>query len=407
MSNSHDRVDVAVIGGGPVGSVLTALLARSGMECVLLDRDPGAPLQSEPDPRALALTPASRRILEHVRAWPLLPRERVGEFRRMEIWDSAGSGSIEFDSADLCLDALGHIVEQPVLQDALNRALSQQGAVEVLRPAQATALDWRANDRVTIDLDDGRRLEARLVVAADGANSPTRELAGIHCPTRDYDQQALACVVSTEYAHGKTARQRFLEGGPLAFLPMADSHSCGIVWSTTPAHARHLLELDPDAFHRILGEAFEHVLGEITGSGARRTFTLRGAHASRYCRERFALIGDAAHVVHPLAGMGANLGLLDAASLAEVLQDARGAGRDIGRMQTLRRYERWRRGENAIMLGLLDGLRRIFAGTTPPLPRVRNAGMDALDVLAPLKRAIMRRASGLSGDVPELVRARF
>jgi 2-octaprenylphenol hydroxylase len=185
---------------------------------------------------------------------------------------------------------------------------------------------------------------------------------------------------------------------------MADARTCGIVWSTTPEHAAHLLGLDQDSFHHCLADAFEHVLGEVTGSGTRRAFPLRRAHAERYCRERFVLVGDAAHVVHPLAGMGANLGLLDAATLAEIVESARGAQRDIGLMQTLRCYERWRRSENAIMLRLLDGIGRIYGVGAGPLPRLRRAGMDLLDACAPLKRLIMRRASGLEGDVPALVR---
>lgn len=399
-----DRVtsEVVILGTGPVGLALGCLLAQAGMECVVAEREQSAPAIRRVDPRALALTPAARAILDRCGAWPHLAAKSIGQFRRMEVWDAAGSGRIEFDSADLCASTLGYIVNQGDLEVALRTALTGHGTTPRF-VTDLAALEFSPG-HATAHFADGAAITGALLVGADGARSRVRELAGIGFASRPYAQHALACTVRTALPHGATARQRFLADGPLAFLPLADTHACGVVWSTTPEHARRLQMQDAAAFRAELAAAFEHVLGAVEAVAARVVFPLQRAQAERYCRAHLVLVGDAAHCVHPLAGQGANLGLLDAAGLAQLLLEARAAGRNPSALRTLRAYERWRRGENGLMIAAMDGLQKLFGATAPALRHLRNAGLDLCDALTPVKHRLMSRAMGLSGDLPDAAR---
>ena len=248
-----------------------------------------------------------------------------------------------------------------------------------------------------------RRLRASLVVGADGARSRVRELAGVDVTQGDYRQEAVVAEVHTAVPHRETAWQRFLPTGPLAFLPLANGAS-SIVWSTTPEHAAELCALDADAFGFEVADAFEWKLGAVTAPGARVSFPLHHLHARAYVGDRVALAGDAAHIVHPLAGQGVNLGLLDAAVLSEVVGRAHALGRDIGSRATLRRYERWRRGHNALMQAVLGGFQHVFSNPWPPVRWLRETGFALTDRIPPLKAGFMRFASGLDGDLPALAR---
>lgn len=400
--------DVIICGAGPIGSTLAGLLAAGGIHCLLLDarsaRSAAAPAGT--DPRALALTPASRAILESFDLWRRLPPACVGRFERMQVWDQGGRGRIGFDCADLCAPVLGYIVPQPELQRALDERLEGLPGVAVLRGNDPAGIDWH-EDRTVLRLADGASLAARLVVAADGSRSALRAMAGIDFPIRAYGQDAVACLVRTELPHENVARQRFLRSGPLAFLPLAEPDRCGVVWSTTPEHARELQDMDESRFREALASAFENVHGRVMECGPRKSFPLSAAHAERYVRGRLVLAGDAAHCVHPLAGQGANLGLLDAAALAELVVGAHGRGRDPGDARVLRAYERWRRSENAAMGFVLDALQKLFVPADGPLPGLRSLGLDLVDRSGPLKHAIMRRAMGIEGDVPGLARGMF
>ncbi|OGT81251.1 MAG: hypothetical protein A3H91_03860 [Gammaproteobacteria bacterium RIFCSPLOWO2_02_FULL_61_13] len=398
MSAITRQADVCIIGAGPVGLALACLLIRAGVACLIADRVPDAASHNRIDPRALALTPAARAILAACGAWSLLEPASIGEFQRMEVWDAAGTGRIEFDSASLCLSTLGYIVNQSDLESALRAALND-ARTHVIPIADLERVEF-GPDQIIAHGTDGSRLLARLVVGADGARSRVRELAGIGYASHAYEQHALACTARSALPHGQVARQRFLASGPLAFLPLADPHACGIVWSTTPEQARRLQLQDEAAFRIQLAAAGGHILGDMVESGPRMVFPLQRAQAERYCRPRLALIGDAAHCVHPLAGQGANLGLLDAASLAQVLLESRQAGRDPGSLHTLRRYERWRRGENEMMISVLDGMHKLFGSRDPAMQRLRNAGLDLCNALGPVKHWLMARAMGLSGDLP-------
>lgn len=398
--------ELLIIGGGLSGGALALLAAASGVECILVERH-GRPAGDTPgeDVRALALTPASGTILTRAQAWQRLMEQDVGLFRQMHVWDENGRASLFFDSAAIGLPALGYIVPQNLLVGALEAARTGRPGISVHGGAEPVALS-HAGKAIRVTLSDGRDVSAKLLVAADGVGSKVRQLAGIGYPAHRYRQTAVAGIVRTELGHGQVARQRFLSDGPLAFLPMADPNRCGVVWSSAPARADALLAMDDTGFQRALGEAFEHTLGALAALGPRQSFPLQRAQARRYCSERVALVGDAAHCIHPLAGLGANLGLLDVASLFQVMMAARAKRRDPGSNAVLRRYERWRKGENHGVMMTLEGLKYLFENQAFPIPGLRNAGMGLYNALPALKNFTMRRAAGLAGDVPDLVKGR-
>ena len=398
--------DIVIVGGGMVGATLACALADTPLRVALLERR--GPETDWPgdgfDLRVSAITRGSQRIFEAVGAWEAMAAERVSPFREMHVWDAGGNGVVHFDSADLGDNTLGHIVENRVIQRALYARLAQAENVELLIPASIERVD-RQVDRVQVVTAEQQSLSCALLVGADGSNSWVRNNAGIQTRGWSYEQSAVVTYVHSERSHRETAWQRFLPGGPLAFLPLTDGFS-SIVWSTTPEHAAELIDMDEAAFALALGEAFEHTLGAIDQVGPRAAFHLRFLQTTAYVQSRLALVGDAAHTIHPLAGQGVNLGLSDVAALAEVLDEALRRGQDIGDMRVLRRYERWRKADNLAMLNVVNAFRRLF-GTNMFLVRwVRSWGMNLTDTLAPVKGLVMRQAMGLGGDLPKLARGR-
>ena len=398
------NVDVAIVGAGITGATLACAIAKAGLRVAVIEAsDPPPPLTDERQLRVSAITVASQRILRAIHVWDALPLARAGVFREMHVWDAAGSGSVHFDSADIGTDALGHVLENGVIQRGLDARMASLDTLALIRPEELQDLQVEG-DGVTLHLS-GSRLRARLVVGADGSHSRVRELAGIQCDGGDYGQQALVATVRAASWHRETAWQRFLANGPIAFLPLP-GHLCSIVWSTLPELAQALLAESDQGFASAVEEAFESRLGGIELVGGRAAFPLRHLHARAYVAERVALVGDAAHTVHPLAGQGANLGLQDAAVLAEILLRTWSRERDLGRRTNLRPYERWRKGRNHLMQQGMSGFQWLFGSQLEPLRVARNLGLSLVDRTPPLKRLFMRYASGIGGDLPRMARTR-
>lgn len=393
--------DIAIVGGGMVGAALGCMLGGAGWRLALIEARPPQPpsLVNGYDARTSALTRASERILRGADAWGAIPAARMGPFREMHVWDAGGAGAIHFDSADVGEATLGYIVENRLIQQSLEDRLSGLESVTWFRPESLEGLSFERG-RVRLALNRSR-IEARLVVGADGTDSRVRELVGMPVYRGDYGQQAVVATVQTAEDHRETAWQRFLDTGPLALLPLPEGNS-SIVWSTTPTHAEALSAMTDAQFALALEEAFDARLGAVTGVGARAKFPLRYLHAREYVREGVVLVGDAAHTIHPLAGQGVNLGFLDAAALFEVLADARSVGRDYARRATLRRYERWRKGQNVTMGLAMSLFRTLFTNRLLAARLARNMGLSATNSLGIVKRQIIRRAMGLEGDLPRL-----
>jgi len=396
--------DIVIVGGGMVGTSLACALGNGPFKVALLDQRVASPPPADGfDSRVSAITLASRALFENLGAWELIARRRLCPVERMDIWDEGGSGAVSFDAADIAEPSLAYIIENSVIQGALLERLHQFTNVHLLSPVTPETVEL-GDAQGVVALQDGRRLAARLIVGADGADSRVRRVAGIEMRRHDLDQTAIVATVVCERPHANVARQRFLRTGPLAFLPLSEGHTCSIVWSVDPKLANSLLTLDDADFLLRLQEAFGDRLGRIQSASPRQAFPLALGHARSYCAPRLVLVGDAAHTVHPLAGQGVNLGFLDAASLAEVLTTAQHRRQDIGDMAVLRRYERWRKGENLGMVSVTGGFRYLFSNQLPGLTQLRNLGLNLANAATPLKNALTRRASGLTGDLPKLAR---
>ncbi len=398
--------DVLIVGGGMVGAALACAFADQPLRVAIVEhgRPPAMP-SGDYGLRVSAIAPGSRTVLEVIDAWSRIPAQRICPVERMNIWDSQGAGVIHFDSADLGEPYLAYIVENDAVQAALWQRIASSDNIEPYCGSAIADLEV-CDSYAHVELDNGTALKARLLVGADGARSFVRTRMGIAVNRWDYAQQAIVAMVSTEKPERHIAWQRFLPTGPLAFLPLPDGRY-SIVWSVNSERGEKLLALDDADFIEALQAAFGDRLGHINASSARLAFPLQRSHAEHYVDERVALIGDAAHTVHPLAGQGVNLGLLDAAALAEVLLEAQKHRRDIGRPATLRRYERWRKGDNLAMLVFTDVLKRLFATSMVSIARARNLGLDLVNAATPLKLMLMRRAAGLAGDLPRLARPRY
>lgn len=392
------ELDVIVVGAGVVGATLALALARDGFEVALIEARPAHPWHAddEVDARVVALARDSVALLAGLEVWPAVAAARASAYRRMCVWDALAPGELVFDAADEGEATLGWIVEnrllQHVLWSALNDDVPSGQRLRVFCPNTIAHLE-NDGDGVVVNLTDGTRLRARVLVAADGAGSPLRSQLGIATRDRDYRQRAIVAHVATERAHEMTAWQRFQPGGPLALLPLADGRS-SIVWSLPNDAASRVLALDDAAFRDELGCATDFRLGAITATTARLSYPLHLRLAERYVAGRCALIGDAAHAVHPLAGQGLNLGLRDVSCLREKLLDARTRDSDIGAAHVLRRYERERRSENTAAARGLDLIERAFVSDAMPIAWVRGAGLALANRISPLRRLLAATAAG-------------
>jgi len=398
----RDLLDVAIVGAGVVGAAAALALARDGWQVALIEaREPPRWREDQPDLRVYAFAPDNAALLADLGVWPSIIDARAQPYRGMRVWDAAGGDELRFDADVFGRRELGWIVENALLVDRLWAALPAAG-VRLRCPAQVIALQQdEGTDHATLELDDGTRVRARLVLAADGGDSKLRTLAGIDTYTHDYGQNALVAFVDHARPHEATCWQRFLPTGPLAFLPFtgegasAGGHRSSIVWTLPETEAARLLQVDESDFLRELDNAFAGSLGTLGAVSKRVAFPLRRQLAQAHVAGRVAVIGDAAHVVHPLAGQGVNLGLRDVAALRALLLRQRTASRDPGAPVALARWARQRRSENAVAAYSFDGLNRLFSNDKLLATLLRGPLLGLVGKLPPLRHALWKHAAGL------------
>ncbi len=411
--------DVAIVGGGMVGMTLAAALGSVGLSVAVVDAEtPAAMTAAAFDGRSSAIAFGSQQVLAGVGAWAAMAAA-AQPILDIRVSDGTATGAVSrlflhYDHRDLATargrrrvaPPFGFIIENRVTRQALLQRLAELPSVIHATPARVISVERRA-DAVALSLGDGRSVSARLAVAADGRKSPVRAAAGIGTTEWAYEQTGIVCTVAHEKPHGGVAHEHFLPAGPFAMLPMVDDgdvHRSSIVWTERRELAPAMMALDDAAFAAEIERRFGPSLGRLRPIGGRFAYPLTLVHAERYVDHRLALLGDAAHAIHPIAGQGLNLGLRDVAALAETIVDAQRLGLDIGDGLALERYQRWRRFDNLVLMAVTDGMNRLFSNDIAPVRLARDLGMAAVNRLPPLKRLFMRHAMGMVGDLPRLAR---
>ncbi|OED36866.1 hypothetical protein AB833_26015 [Chromatiales bacterium (ex Bugula neritina AB1)] len=406
--------DVIVVGGGMVGGLTATALAQCGLDVILLEQRTPVPFNAEQhDIRVSAISLATERMFRALGAWDHMRTRRVCPFRRMLVWDQYSNASTLFDSEEISHDWLGHIVENRLIQSALWQGLADIPNVHIECPVTIDSLQIK-NNAACIEINGGNQIRASLVVAADGANSQVRELAGIKVDGECYDQHALVATVTTSSPQQDITWQRFTPHGPQAFLPLTGNRA-SMVWYQSADYIAGLKQLPEEKFLQCMQSEFPDRLAELRTLEQIGSFPLQWQHARNYVLPRIALVGDAAHSVHPLAGQGVNMGMLDAAALVECVVERHALGGDFGDLRTLRRYERWRRGQNQLMIRILDGIHHAFTPEATEssffsrvlLKTARGAALTAAGKVDVINRFCMKSAMGLDGDLPELAYGRL
>ncbi|WP_064004044.1 UbiH/UbiF/VisC/COQ6 family ubiquinone biosynthesis hydroxylase [Piscirickettsia salmonis] len=404
--------DIVVMGGGMTGLAAALFAAMQGFRVAVIEKSSlraqyhqYSPQKGAYAPRVSAITPCSQTFLEHIGAWPHIAKQRCAPYQAMSVWDSLGYGCIDFNAAEAGEAVLGHIIENDVIVKGLLTALELKREcfdITLYDDCCAEALNIQ-EDHVSLTLNSGECLQSVVIIGADGVHSWVREQLVWPVSTRDYQQSALVTTVVTEKSHQRTAWQRFLPTGPLAFLPLDDEYYSSIVWSLDQDQIERVLNLTDSAFKQELMHAFSGRLGQINEVAKRFAFPLSAAHACGYARPRVALVGDAAHRIHPLAGQGVNLGFLDVMSLVDVLVTARQKKRDIGHMMTLQKYERARYGDNLLTSAVMTGFKELFATRAAPIVWLRTLGLKYADQTDFIKCQLIKRALGRQVTLPQVL----
>lgn len=385
----HTDQHVLIVGGGIVGLTAATAMALRGFAVTVIDAGPlSLPVETN-NLRAYAINQASQRLLEELGVWQLLEPRALSPYREMYIWDAMNGASIGFDARSIAKPDLGFILAESDLKHALLLRLAAFEQVRLCGGKKVSGVE--VSDAEAKVSSAKTHWHGQLLMISDGALSPTRTLLNVPLTTWSYHQHAIVATVKTAKAHQQTAYQVFLNEGPLAFLPLANHHECSIVWSTTPEQAKELMALDDKAFRFTLGNAFDHKLGTITKVGERQSFPLAMRHAKQYVGERWLLMGDAAHTIHPLAGQGLNVGLADIACWLSCLDKAK---QKLTAKRALSAYQRERKHAVWQSIVLMEGIKRTFALSFPPWALLRGIGMQCCDELAPLKRLFIAHAAG-------------
>lgn len=411
MKQNLINVDIAIVGAGLVGAALAASLKGSGLNIALIDNQTEASLQrslapassvNEFEARVSALTVASQSVLNEIGAWEKMDPQKIQAYQKMKVWDELGTAAIEFDSAELYQDSLGCILENQLIISALHKVLAEQTNLKRFLGNKLNTIQLveGETEQHLLTLESGQLIQCKLLVAADGANSRVRQWAAM--PTRewDYQHEAIVATIKTAKKHQNTAWQRFSESGPLAFLPLADADNtqqyCSIVWSQETARAKSLMALSETEFLNELAKSIEFNLGDLDAVSTRYAIPLRQRHAKTYVKPGIVLLGDAAHTIHPLAGQGVNLGFKDVKVLADILKEADKQGLEVNSLVLLKRYQRQRQGDNLLMMGAMEGFKRLFEQPDPVVRWLRNTGMNWVNKQSFLKNQIAKHAMGLS-----------
>lgn len=396
MTNFISRTDIIVIGAGVVGLVFANLVASQGFTVTLLEKTRLEPEQNPKictpltsDLRCFALSPGSENVLEKLMLWSSEIHSKTAVYERMMVWDGLGFGEISFDAKEISQSHLGSIVEQKTLIQALWRLTQLQKNIVILNEVPQALCS--SSEEIQIKLKRGS-IVAKLLVGADGANSWVRNAANIETIEEDYRQTAVVAIVKTEFPHQSIAWQRFLPEGPLAFLPLQDAYHCSIVWTLPNDVAEKTMQLSMLMFCESVAKAFDFRLGRVQACSERKSFPLKMLNAKNYIKSRIALLGEAAHVIHPLAGQGMNLGIRDAAYLSEILIQAKQKSCDIGDFLILRKYERARKSQVSRMILSMKFLKELFAQRSTIITAVRSTGLNMTDAFKGLKRRLMEEA---------------
>ena len=402
-----ETFDVIIAGGGMVGATLAAALGYSNLSIAVVEvAEPQPYEENQPnDLRVSAVSIASQRMFEAVGAWQSMLDKRACPYRRMLVWDGERGGETAFDSGDIYEPVLGHIIENRIIQLSLLETVKQHDTVSWLCPDRISGLQ-SGPETISVTLESGRKIQGRLLVGADGANSAVRRLSDIGIEKSPYEQHALVATIETELPQQDITWQRYVPTGPQAFLPLTGNHA-SMVWYHSAEEVARLKTLDDQAFITAMEQVFPDRLGKIRRLEARGSFPLIKSHANSYIADRTVLIGDASHTIHPQAGQGVNLGLMDAAKLAEVILQTHQQGRDFGRRPVLRQYERARRGYNTAMIAAMDVFYHSFRNESAPLRLARSAALDMANRITPVKMLAMKYAMGLVGDLPDLARGKI
>lgn len=397
MKQFSHSFDVVVIGTGPIGLSSALGLAQFNLSVAVI------PANSTPEISPLchySLSDATQRMLERLGVWPKLNRSQINAFQAMHIWDRSGSGNMRFHHEQMGQHQIGHVLDGVMLRQALYEAASEDAMITLIE-AGANNIGFGERE-AWLTLDDLSHLSARLVVAADGSESWVRNQCRIPMSFWDQERMTLLATVRTEVPHGNCARQAFLEDGPLAFLPLNDPHLCSVSWTLSHQEALELQLADAQVFNQKLFLAFDGRLGLCELASERDLVPLRVRHARHFARHRLALIGEAAHTVHPLMGQGINIGLMDSAALTQEVGRIASAHKDIGLLPLLREYERWRKADAAKMVGVMEVFNQFYHGSNPLKKVARDVGMNLIENLPNMKEQFLLHAMGNPGELPEL-----